>query len=367
MAADWTRRFDASYRFMRVSRATGLETARVTGVRPGGVIDRNLDTAIKESGSLDVVGSLDLGPDLLRVYLDATFPDGSSESVALGTFLVSVTDRDTDGASSTSSASLSGRLKELDDDQFGQPFMLPAGTDLVAYAAQIAEAAGLDVVADESDYASTEPLYYGIQTGGEQASADGSKLSVVNDLLARAGFDSAWTDPTGAVRMTRSAGVAERPLAWTFEEGVNARFLRDVSESFDTTGVANTVYAVFTGAPSEGEEPVTVIGTAVDDDPASPWSTVSMGRTVTSRADYQQYATQQQADAKAAELLASSRSVAKRETVRHVYAPIGLGDAVQLSYASGGVSGRFAVRTMRLSLTAGCLTETEVRSYVRVA
>lgn len=367
MAADWSRRFDASYRFMRVSRATGLETARVTGVRPGGVIDRNLDTAIKESGSLDVVGSLDLGPDLLRVYLDATFPDGSSESVALGTFLVSITDRDTDGASSTSSASLSGRLKELDDDQFGQPFMLPAGTDLVAYAAQIAEAAGLDVTADESDYKSTEPLYYGIQTGGGQASADGSKLSVVNDLLARAGFDSAWTDPTGTVRMTRSAGVAERPLAWTFEEGEGARFLRDVSEGFDTTGVANTVYAVFTGAPSEGEEPVTVIGTAVDDDPSSPWSTVSMGRTVTSRADYQQYATQQQADAKAAELLASSRSVAKRETVSHVYAPIGLGDAVQLSYASGGVSGRFAVRTMRLSLTAGCLTETEVRSYVRVA
>lgn len=363
--ADWTRRFDSSYRFMRVSRATGLETGRLPGFQPGGSIERNLDTELKESGSVGHVGALDVGSDLVRVWMDARFPGGGVESVALGTFLPSVSSRSYDGIASTSTVKLEGRLKELAQSDFPQPFMLPAGTDLVAYAAQIAEGAGLAVEADASPYRSTAPLYYGLQTGDNEAAASGSKLAVINDLLARAGFDSARTDPMGTVLMRRTLGIAERKPVWSFAEGRSARFLRPITDERDTSGVANVVYCVFTGSEEDGGEQVTTVGYAVDDDPASPWSVQAMGREVVARYDYSEHATQAEANAKAAEMLDSTRSVQRVVTISHVYAPIAPADAVQVAYESGGVRETMGVRTMRLQLVDGCLTETEVRAYGR--
>ena len=351
---------------MRVSRATGLETARIGNVVSGGSIERNLDTDVKESGSIDLVGSLGLGADMVRVWMDASFPDGSSASVPLGTFLVSVGSRKTDGSVSTSTATLSGRLKELSDSEFVQPFSVPKGTNLVDYAKGIVSSAGLSVTADSSDYTSADDLFYGVQPSGTDASSDSStKLAVVNDLLARAGFDSALTDPYGNVVLKRSASIADRPLSWAFVEGASARFLREATDERDTSGVANVVYAVYSWTGDSGDGGQTVIGTARDDDPGSPWSTVSLGREVTARYDYTDEATKQQADEKAASLLAEQRSVARKATIQHVYAPIGLGDAVSIDYGSGGIAGTYSVRSQKLELVPGCLTETEVRSYVR--
>lgn len=365
--ADWSRRFDAAYRYMRVSRATGMETGLLPGFLPGGTIVRNLDTEAKESGSAAHIGALDIGSDLVRVWMDCKWPhDGSTGSVALGTFLPSVSKRSYDGTASTVQVDLSGRLEELRQSDFGQPFYLPAGTNLVAYARQIAEAAGLAVEADDSDYVNPEPLYYAIKSGDAELAASGSKLAVVNDLLSRAGFDSARTDPMGTVLMRRTRGIAERAPAWSFAEGRSARFLRAITDERDTSGVANIVYAVFTGKADESdEEPTTVIGYAVDDDPASPWSVQAMGREVVARYDYSEHATQAEANAKAAELLDSTRSVLRRVTISHVYAPVSIGDAVRVEYGSGGVSETLAVRTMRMQLVDGCLTETEARAYGR--
>lgn len=366
--ADWSERFDASYRFMRVSRATGLETELIGNIQQGGTIERNLDTDVKESGSVDVVGGLDLGADLVRVWLDATFPDGSTASEALGTFLVSTSERDVGGTSETAKADLSGRLKELDDSEFVEPFSVPSGTNLVQYAAGIVTGAGLSVESDASGYTSTEPLYYGVQPSGTDASSSSqTKLAVVNDLLARAGFDSARTDPMGTVLFRSSESVAGRPKAWSFVEGANARFLRDATDEVDKSGVANVVYAVYTWTDDSGDSggQRTVIGRAVDDDPGSPWSTVSLGREVTARYNYDVAATQEGADAQAASLLEGLRSVARKVTLSHVYAPVNLSDGVAVGYTSAGIEGDFAVRTMKIELGPGCLTETELRQYVR--
>ena len=94
--ADWLHEFDASYRFMRVSRATGAEVSELEGFETGGSISRNLDTDVYESASATREGGLDVGADLVRVYLDADF-GGEVERVALGTFVPSVPKRDVSG------------------------------------------------------------------------------------------------------------------------------------------------------------------------------------------------------------------------------------------------------------------------------
>ena len=107
--ADWKKRFSSSYRFMRVSRATGAEVERLRNIRTGGTLEFNQDSDY-ETGTIDYTGELSLGADLLRVYLDAEFQDGTSESVALGTFIVSAPRRDKVGGVATGSARLSGCL-----------------------------------------------------------------------------------------------------------------------------------------------------------------------------------------------------------------------------------------------------------------
>ena len=73
MADDvWTRRSAVTtYRFVRVSRSTGLEVGDIPVLR-GGSIERNADTRVYERASVNVVGRLDLGRDLVRIRMNAT-------------------------------------------------------------------------------------------------------------------------------------------------------------------------------------------------------------------------------------------------------------------------------------------------------
>ena len=55
MADSWTRPFDASYDFVRVSRETGLEVDFVRDIENGGSIERNANTALYETASLSLM------------------------------------------------------------------------------------------------------------------------------------------------------------------------------------------------------------------------------------------------------------------------------------------------------------------------
>lgn len=97
--ADWGKPFLTSFRFMRVDRASGNEVERITNIKNGGCIERNQDKDYT-TGQVDYSGALDIGADLLRVYLDADF-GGASVSEALGTFVVSAPKRTRRGVNST--------------------------------------------------------------------------------------------------------------------------------------------------------------------------------------------------------------------------------------------------------------------------
>ena len=148
MASDdiWLSPFRASYRYVRVSRATGLEVGAIESFT-GGSISRNQDTDTYESASLDYVGRLDVGNDFVRIYLDAEDPlTGASRTVCLGTFECSTPSRSVSGEVATGTATLYGRLHDLAKDDFDEPYAIPAGSNAVAAAREIAEGCGLEVV-----------------------------------------------------------------------------------------------------------------------------------------------------------------------------------------------------------------------------
>lgn len=357
--ADFTARFSSSYRFMRVSRATGNETERLRNIKAGGTIERNQDSSY-ETGSVDYTGTLDLGADLLRIYLDAEFPDGSSASEPLGTFLVSAPKLERNGAVATGTADLSGRLREIVDDEFDVPRTVSAGTNAVELGAALLREAGFDVVSDESGYALSTEWVLGV---GDEL---GTRLKAVNALLDAAGFCSVSCDAMGRAVLRRYAEPQDRAPVMTLAEGAGARFEAAVTDELDKGRVANVVHADF----STSEE--SVRGTAIDDDPASEYSTVSRGWRLVATYSYDDLpegdtAEQRQAaaDSKAEELLRTQQSAVRRITLRHVYAPLSVGDAVDIRWPGAGIEGRFAVRKLVLTLVGGCPMNMEVRRYER--
>lgn len=363
MDSAWNSRSSyTTYRFVRVSRLTGEELGTIP-VLKGGHIERNNDVRVFERASADVVGELDLGRDLVRIYMTQGWPDGTVRDVALGTFIPSRPRRDVHGRYSTSELSMTGRLQELYDDGFASPVTLEKGTNAVEAARSVVEQMGLTVISDPSDFTTTRTRTYGIgvkeREGDEEVSE--TKLDMVNNLLGLAGFFAARTDPMGRVVFRKNEALSERPVTWEFSEGPAAKFLQDMTDERDSSGVANHVVVVYSGDDER------MVGEAWDNDPASEFSTVSVGRTITKSYTYSELPDggQAVADSTARKYLAQNQSVIHRVTMSCVYAPVSNGDAVTLRYGTGGVSGKFEIRVNNLQLVPGCLMELELRNWER--
>lgn len=364
--ADWSKRTSARrYRYMRVDRKTGREVARLDMLR-GGRITRNLDVRVMETAEVTTVGSLSIGPDLVRIYMDAEWPDGERESVALGTFIPTIPSRDVSARFSRSKVTMRGRLQELLDDGFSSPIVLPGGTNAVDAARKICEEMGIAVIADPSDFAITRERVYGIGAEQNNSEVGDTKLDMVNDLLSLAGFWAAKTDPYGRVLLRKHRAVSERPPVWSFIEGSSAIFEPQMEEERDTASVANHVVCYYS---SDSE---TMVGEAWDRDPESEFSTVSVGRTITKSYSYTdlpdgktQQDRQTHADNAAKRLLGTAQSVIHRVRLRHAYAPMTVTEAVDVSYPSGRIAGRYEIRVQEMELSGGTPTNTELRSWER--
>lgn len=352
MPIDWTRPYGASQRLALVDRVTGLETPCGDVLVRGGTLTRDDGTQCKESASVTVVGDFDPDPMLVRLYAD--FKQGEdTQSVALGTFVASIDSDSYDGAAHMLSVALDGRLTELAQDGFEAPFTVEAGTPAVAYAQSIAEQAGFAVVADPSTFCLSQVRSYGLDE-------DQSKLDVVNDLLDLAGFSAARCDPMGNLLMRRYVEPGERQVSATYSQGPGSTMHREVTDEADGSEVANVVLAVYS------TQDATVVGTAVDDSPASRWSTVARGRRIVKRYRYTELVTQAEADAKAAELLATAQSVVRHVRQSVAFRPdVTIGDSVALDYPDAGVSGTFAVRSQSIALDGAMQVQTDFRAYVR--
>ena len=364
-ASRWGERFTARYRYMLVDRATGREKRRLDFLK-GGTVTRNNDVRIMESAEVEAVGPVDFGPDLVRIYLDAEWPDGETASVPLGTFLPAGPKRSVTSGYSLSSVKLSGRLQELMDDKFSTPFTLAKGDKAVDAARRACEEIGLTVIADPSDYRVTDPRSYGVGAKQNNSETGDTKLDMVNDLLSLAGFRAAKTDPYGRVLLRRYVDPMGQAASWSFEEGPGCRFERSMTDEFDYTSTPNHVVVRY-----ESEERA-VVGEAFDNDPASRLSTVSRGRTITRSYEYtsmppgdDEASMQVYADERARRLLSTAQSTVRRVSLTHVYAPVTVNDSVRLRYPSGSIDGLFEVRVQKIRLVGGCPVDAEFRRFER--
>lgn len=219
------------------------------------------------------------------------------------------------------------------------------------------------MIADGSDYKLAQDWTLGIDSGDMRLS---KRLAACNALLDVAGFRAVDEDAYGRPVLRRYREPQDRPVSMTLREGSGARFINEVVDELDRSGVANVVHCDYE------TQDAFYRGTAIDSDPSSPYSTVSRGWRKTATYSYSDLPDgstdaerQRNADAKANEMLRTQQSAIRRVTVKRTYAPIACGDAVMVDWASAGISGKFAVRTATLTLVGGCPIEMEVKRYER--
>jgi hypothetical protein len=98
-------------------------------------------------------------------------------------------------------------------------------------------------------------------------------LTVVNQLLSEINYRSAWADLSGVVRLTKYKTVSAGNVQHTYAAGKYSIVSADASAGTDYFDKANVFRAVCSSP--DLEEPLAV--TVENDDPNSPYSTVSMG------------------------------------------------------------------------------------------
>lgn len=349
--ADWTKPFTARYRVMRVDRSTGLEAAMLRGVTAKKVT-RNIDSQTFESARVDTADDQDFGSDLLRIYLDAEFEDGTVETVPLGTFVPNLPKLTRSTGMAAGTIDLDGRLKEAASTRYPAPVTVPAGVNAVAQAKTVLESCGLTVDAESSGYKLTSAWSLGVDESGREQ----SKLDDANALLDIAGFSAARTDAMGVVHLRRYVEPASRPIAATYREGAGARFLREVEDERDASEIANVVVVEYSTSDD------TIIGTAKNENPSDPYSIPSIGYERCASYSYDSLVSQKEADAKARQLL-EQQKVVRRVTIEHIHDGRECDDAVRLEYPSAGLDGRFTVRTQDIECGAGCMMTEEWRAF----
>lgn len=346
---DWTESHEDTFEYIRVDARTMEEREALIGISPGGSISENLNTSLKVSGQLEMVGDLQLDDDLVRIYLNAA-SDTASVRLALGTFFASTPSRTVTDTTSTATVDMYSTLLQLDEDRVEATYTVAAGTNAIIQAKSLVEASGLAVNATPSTSTTTAAAVFEVGT---------SKLEIINYLLDFAGYSSAYVDGMGTVMMTPYANPSTRQPVWTFEDGDNSIFLPQVTDELDWYSTPNVVVVTCSNADT------VMTSVAVNDDPNSPYSTVNRGRRIVRTESVSDIETQAALDAKAQELLNTSSSSVQTETVQHTYAPFASGDVVRLNYQAAAIDYYMAVQSRELKLTPGVPITSSMRRFIR--
>ena len=342
---DWTAStLRTDFRYVVVDRTTWGEVREVTDIT-GGSISRKYLSSLKEGASLNYSNTaqlLGIGNDYLRIYLDAD--DGNeSESVALGTFMVSTPKQSVSDLGTSGTATAYSLLQIAQDEGLDGTLTIPAGTNLVQYAAQLLTDRGLQVnIADNpTETAANDTVF----------DTDNNILDVVIWCTQTSGFGTPLLDGYGTVVLQRYSDPSGRQPVRVYTDASKVMFPTYTHE-LDTFDYPNKVIAVCSTPDS------VLIGTAVNSDPSHPYSTVSRGRVVTRKYDVDNITTQTEADEKAASLLASVSEVEAFE-VSHLYDGSNLQDVIGILDR-----GNACIVNQDIKLEIGCPVTDRARRFV---
>ncbi|WP_332554235.1 hypothetical protein [Gordonibacter sp.] len=353
---DWlSPRPNESFEFYRVAWPGYEERERYEKIT-GGSLEWSAFTDLKLSGSLDYRDQLPNSHDMVRVYYSFTNAKGESARIALATVRVEKPKPTRTPHGVSGSVTCHSMLKLLMDETYPMPFTVPAGTQAVAKAVELAKLVGLRVNnPDASAY---------VTKSSHTFDAGVSYLAIINWLLDMAGYASVTVDAYGALQILKYVEPTERPSSFDFAANETSIIMPEVSDEDDFDERGN-VYQLYHDSQ---EESMWASASNVDID--DPLSVVNLGHRKCAYESVSEIAGET-AQERFANLKAmavqkvKNSSVISYRTIKHQWVPILPNDAVTTDLEDGNGAWGGNVTNVQMELDIQALCQTKVRKFVR--
>lgn len=337
--ADWLSSMQQTFEYYIVDPNTWKDVSLLQNVTSC-TISRDSEADTLGSATIDVTDSV--GECYIRVYL-ITIQNGLKEKHPLGTFLVQTPSSSFNGKVRNVSMDAYTPLLELKENPPPLGYSILKGANILTNAYQIVrENMRAPVVPATSD----KTLFSDFV-----ANTSDKWVTFIRDLIGQAKYELVL-DEMGRVLFAPKQELDSLQPVWTFDDSNSSILYPEIDINHDLYNVPNVVEVIY----SNGRD--CYYGKAVNDDPNSPVSTVSRGRTIThvdtnpgltgdaTEAQIQEYA----------EMLLRQKSTLKYTiSYTHGYCPVRLGDCVRLNYQRAGLTDiKARVISQNINCTPGC-------------
>lgn len=337
--ADWLSSMQQTFEYYIVDPNTWKDVSLLQNVTSC-TISRDSEADTLGSATIDVTDSV--GECYIRVYL-ITIQNGLKEKHPLGTFLVQTPSSSFNGKVRNVSMDAYTPLLELKENPPPLGYSILKGANILTNAYQIVrENMRAPVVSATCD----KTLFSDFV-----ANTSDKWVTFIRDLIGQANYELVL-DEMGRVLFAPKQELDSLQPVWTFDDSNSSILYPEIDINHDLYNVPNVVEVIY----SNGRD--CYYGKAVNDDPNSPVSTVSRGRTIThvdTNPGLTGDATESQIQEYAEMLLRQKSTLKYTISYTHGYCPVRLGDCVRLNYQRAGLADiKARVISQNINCTPGC-------------
>ena len=336
---DWTSTMQQTFEYYIVDPGTWKDARKIDTVISSSI---NRDLSAETLGSATINTTESLGECYIRIYL-ITIQNGIREKHPLGTFLVQTPSYSFNGKNKSVSLDAYTPLLELKENPPPLGYSILKDQNILDIAIQIIrEQVRAPIIITAND----ETLFSNFV-----ADVNDTWITFIIDLLANAKI-TLGLDELGRVMFIPEQKTSALQPVWTYDDSNSSILYPDLDIDHDLYGIPNVVEVIYSNGVSY------YYGTAINDDPSSPISTVARGRKITHRITdpgLPGNPSQEQIQQYAELVLKNLSTLEYTVTYTHGYCPVRLGDCVRLNYNRAGLNGvKAKVISQTIDCTPGC-------------
>lgn len=313
----------------------------------GGSIEWNSTAQVKAGGKLTVT---DTGQniDWLSTRIRPVLQIEGLPNKYLGLYIPAAPTEKWDLDGRTWDLEILDRTSVIQQDQVDSTYALDAGANIIAAVKALIASTG------ESTTSILDASYTLRSHIVKEAGT--SKLTIINELLAAAGYRALFMDSAGALRAELQIDPSKRPLAYDIVDNSKSIYTPDFTLDRDIYSIPNKVIAIAQGDANNNA----LVGVATNVDPKSPYSQPSRGRWITSTVTGVEAQDQATIDAFAKRSLAQQTSVARVFQINHAPMDWHLDDRVRFRRTTAGIDANCTVTKVSLDLDPTALAKTTI-------
>ena len=332
---DWMSTMQQTFEYYVVDPGTWKDVRKLNSVKSCN-ISRDESAETLGSATIDMADSI--GEAYVRAYL-ITIQNGIREKHPLGTHLIQTPASNYDGKQRGFSMDAYTPLIELKENPPPLGYSIFKNENVMDHAYRLVrEQVRAPVVKAACDT---------ILHNDFVSNTNDTWLTFNRDLIAMAKYKFSL-DELGRILFAVEQETASLQPVWTYNDDNSSILYPSISMDHDLYGIPNVVEVLYSKGAGHYYAKV------INDDPNSPTSTISRGRTITYRVtnpDIGGNPTEGHIKEYAQRLLKELSSIEYTVTYTHGYCPVRLGDCVRLNYSRAGLNN---VKAKVISQTIKC-------------